>query len=239
MLDFQKQFNAVTGALSLFDMSYFVSGAAMFLSLLLVFTDTISKFIDKDHLIFSCIGCIVAIYIFGILCWITGKNLRYFFMFVTTRKRNVVAIAFEKEFATNYEALGLSENTRISHIVNGANGKSVAYSYMWAMLDRSEKSDCRERFIYASRFWVLRAIYEGLIVPVVFLTTCFYANSYNCCDVLSFDISNTMFYPLPFIVYVALVYAFIYLLSNEAKTCANTQIREILVAYKRFESEMK
>lgn len=239
MLDFQKQFNAVTGALNLFDMSYFVSGAAMFLSLLLVFTDTISKFIDKDHLIFSCIGCIVAIYILGILCWITGKNLRYFFMFVTTRKRNAVAIAFEKEFTTNYEALGLSENTRISHIVNGANGKSVAYSYMWAMLDRSENSDCRERFLYASRFWVLRAIYEGLIVPVAFLITCFYINYYNCCGIFSFKISNMVFYPLSFIVYVAFAYMFIYLLTNEAKTCANTQIREILVAYKRFESEMK
>lgn len=48
-------------------------------------------------------------------------------------------------------------------------GMDMAYSYMWMKLDKSDNAGCRSRFLYVSHFWVLRAIYEGLIPSVIVL----------------------------------------------------------------------
>ena len=43
------------------------------------------------------------------------------------------------------------------------------HKQLWMKLDKPDNADCRSRFMYISRFWVLRAIYEGLIPSVIVL----------------------------------------------------------------------
>ena len=126
----------------------------------------------------------------------------------------------------------------------------MAYSYMWMKLDKSDNADCRSRFLYVSRFWVLRAIYEGLIPSVMVLGFVLFAKCQTIvvCPALgkghgfkivmlglAKNIGITWLYNyILFLVILSLMLLVGYLLAKEAKRCVETQIREVVVAYYNF-----
>lgn len=245
-MDFQKQFDTVTGALNIFDMSYLVSGATMLGVLVYAFPDLKGFVFHKDQVTVSIIICIVIAYVLGMISWIAGKQIRYWMMKRFWKKKTNDE-DFESKFKETAQCLDFHGETIYKLMEKGNN---LAYSYMWMRLDCSKNEDCRNRFVYISRFWVLRAIYEGLIPPVLILAATILVKYFSVwkgwCETFSqwqSDLTGKIILPwgeniivgiLGSIVMTFASYIIVKLLAKEARRCANTQIREVIITYYHF-----
>lgn len=245
-MDFQKQFDTVTGALNIFDMSYLVSGATMLGVLVYAFPDLKGFVFHKDQVTVSIIICIVIAYVLGMISWIAGKQFRYWMMkHYGDKKTNDED--FKSKFQETAQCFNFQGET-IKKLME--DDKNIAYSYMWMRLDKSQDEDCRSRFVFASRSWVLRAIYEGLIPPVFVLAATILFKYFSVwkgwCEALSQWQSgwtgkiilpwgeNILVGVIGAVVMTFASYIIVKLLAREARRCANTQIREVIVAYYHF-----
>ena len=245
-MDFQKQFDTVTGALNIFDMSYLVSGATMLGVLVYAFPGLKGFVFHKDQVTVSIIICIVIAYVLGMISWIAGKQFRYWMMKHFWQKKTNDE-DFESKFEETVQYFDFQDET-IKKLMK--DDKNVAYSYMWMRLDNSQDEDCRSRFVFASRSWVLRAIYEGLIPPVFVLAATILVKYFSVwkgwCETFSQWQSgwtgkiilpwgeNIIVSILGVVVMTFVSYIIVKLLAREARRCANTQIREVIVAYYHF-----
>ena len=245
-MDFQKQFDTVTGALNIFDMSYLVSGATMLGVLVYAFPDLKGFVFHKDQVTVSIIICIVIAYVLGMISWIAGKQFRYWMMkHFGDKKTNDED--FESKFQETARCFDF-QGEIIKKLMQ--DNYSAAYSYMWMRLDKSQDEDCRSRFVFASRSWVLRAIYEGLIPPVFVLaatilfkyfsvwkgwceTFCQWLGGWSGVLIPSWG-ENAIVGLLGVVIMTSIAYIIVKLLAREARRCANTQIREVIVAYYHF-----
>lgn len=245
-MDFQKQFDTVTGALNIFDMSYLVSGATMLGVLVYAFPGLKGFVFHKDQVMVSIIICIVIAYVLGMISWIAGKQFRYWMMkHFGDKKTNDED--FESKFQETAQCFDFQGET-IKKLME--DDKNIAYSYMWMRLDKSQDEDCRSRFVFASRSWVLRAIYEGLIPPVFVLAATILVKYFSVwkgwCETFSqwqSDWTGKIILPwgeniivgvIGAVVMTSASYIIVKLLAREARRCANTQIREVIVAYYHF-----
>lgn len=245
-MDFQKQFDTVTGALNIFDMSYLVSGATMLGVLVYAFPDLKGFVFHKDQVTVSVIICIVIAYVLGMISWIAGKQFRYWMMEHFGEKKTNDK-DFEFKFKETAQCFNFQGET-IKKLME--DDKNIAYSYMWMRLDKSQDEDCRSRFVFASRSWVLRAIYEGLIPPVFILAATILVKYFpvwkGWCEAFSQWQSewtgkiilpwgeNLIVGAIGAVVMTSASYIIVKLLAREARRCANTQIREVIVAYYHF-----
>lgn len=245
-MNIQKQFDTVTGALNIFDMSYLVSGVTMLGVLVYAFPGLKGFVFHKDLVTVSIIICIVIAYVLGMISWIAGKQFRYWMMkHFGDKKTNDED--FESKFQETAQCFDFQGET-IKKLMKDNN--SVAYSYMWMRLDNSQNEDCRSRFVFASRSWVLRAIYEGLIPPVFILAATILVKYFSVwkgwCEAFSqwqSDWTGKIILPwgeniivgaIGAVVMTSASYIIVKLLAREARRCANTQIREVIVAYYHF-----
>lgn len=245
-MDFLKQFDTVTGALNIFDMSYLVSGATMLGVLVYAFPGLKDFVFHKDQVMVSIIICIVIAYVLGMISWIAGKQFRYWMMkHFGDKKTNDED--FKSKFQETAQCFNFQGET-IKKLME--DDKNIAYSYMWMRLDKSQDEDCRSRFVFASRSWVLRAIYEGLIPPVFVLAATILFKYFSVwkgwCEALSQWQSgwtgkiilpwgeNIIVGVIGAVVMTFASYIIVKLLAREARRCANTQIREVIVAYYHF-----
>lgn len=245
-MDFQKQFDTVTGALNIFDMSYLVSGVTMLGVLVYAFPDMKGFVFHKDQVTVSIIVCIVIAYVLGMISWIAGKQFRYWMMEHFGEKKTNDK-DFEFKFKETAQCFNFQGET-IKKLVE--DDKNIAYSYMWMRLDKSQDEDCRSRFVFASRSWVLRAIYEGLIPPVFILAATILVKYFSVwkgwCEAFSqwqSEWTGKIILPWGENIIVSILgvgvmtftsYIIVKLLAKEARRCANTQIREVIVAYYHF-----
>lgn len=245
-MDFQKQFDTVTGALNIFDMSYLVSGVTMLGVLVYAFPDMKGFVFHKDQVTVSIIVCIVIAYVLGMISWIAGKQFRYWMMEHFWEKKTNDE-DFESKFKETAQCFNFQGET-VKKLMK--DNKNIAYSYMWMRLDKSQDEDCRSRFVFASRSWVLRAIYEGLIPPVFILAATILVKYFSVlkgwCETFSQWQSgwtgkiilpwgeNIIVSILGAVVMTFVSYIVVKLLAREARRCANTQIREVIVAYYHF-----
>ena len=245
-MDFQKQFDTVTGALNIFDMSYLVSGATMLGVLVYAFPGLKDFVFHKDQVTVSILICVVLAYVLGMLSWIAGKQIRYWMMEHFWEKKTNDE-DFESKFKEIAQCFNFQGET-IKKLME--DNKNIAYSYMWMRLDKSQDEDCRSRFVFASRSWVLRAIYEGLIPPVFILavtilvkyfpvwkgwcnTFCQWFGGWSGVVIPSWG-KNALVGLLGVVIMTSIAYIIVKLLAREARRCANTQIREVIVAYYHF-----
>ena len=245
-MDFQKQFDTITGALNIFDMSYLVSGVTMLGVLVYAFPDMKGFVFHKDQVTVSIIVCIVIAYVLGMISWIAGKQFRYWMMEHFWEKKTNDE-DFESKFKETAQCFNFQGET-IKKLME--DDKNIAYSYMWMRLDKSQDEDCRSRFVFASRSWVLRAIYEGLIPPVFVLAATILVKYFSVwkgwCETFSQWLSdwtgkiilpwgeNIIVGGIGAVVMTSASYIIVKLLAREARRCANTQIREVIVAYYHF-----
>ena len=245
-MDFQKQLDTVTGALNIFDMSYLVSGATMLGVLVYAFPDLKGFVFHKDQVTESIIVCIIIAYVLGMISWIAGKQFRYWMMEHFGEKKTNDE-DFESKFNETAQCFNFQGET-IKKLIE--EDKNIAYSYMWMRLDNSQDEDCRSRFVFASRSWVLRAIYEGLIPPVFILAATILVKYFSVwigwCEtffqwlgdwsgmVIPSWGKNTIVGLIGVVIMTSIAYIIVKLLAREARRCANTQIREIIVAYYLF-----
>lgn len=230
-LSFQKQFDTLTSSLNLFDMSFLVSGAAMLGVCFLAFPVLVPLFLHGEHIILSILLCILFAYIFGLVSRIIGKDLaRWIGVFFNTPD-SITDEAFKKYFEK------IIAKKSPLYVMHEQNSKDVIYSYMWMKLDTSTNPDCRTRFLYVSRIWVLRAIFEGLIAPTMLLAVTISINCFKPILPLFVNVeaivgSTFLMWLCPAIVILTIFV--VYLLAKEANHCANTQMREVVVAYFDF-----
>lgn len=245
-MDFQKQLDTVTGALNIFDLSYLVSGATMLGVLVYAFPDLKGFVFHKDQVTVSIIVCIIIAYVLGMISWIAGKQFRYWMMEHFWEKKTNDE-DFESKFNETAQCFNFQGET-IKKLIE--EDKNIAYSYMWMRLDNSQDEDCRSRFVFASRSWVLRAIYEGLIPPVFILAATILVKYFSVwigwCEtffqwlgdwsgmVIPSWGKNTIVGLIGVVIMTSIAYIIVKLLAREARRCANTQIREIIVAYYHF-----
>lgn len=245
-MDFQKQLDTVTGALNIFDLSYLVSGATMLGVLVYAFPDLKGFVFHKDQVMVSIIVCIIIAYVLGMISWIAGKQFRYWMMEHFGEKKTNDE-DFESKFNETAQCFNFQGET-IKKLIE--EDKNIAYSYMWMRLDNSQDEDCRSRFVFASRSWVLRAIYEGLIPPVFILADTILVKYFSVwigwCEtffqwlgdwsgmVIPSWGKNTIVGLIGVVIMTSIAYIIVKLLAREARRCANTQIREIIVAYYHF-----
>lgn len=245
-MDFQKQFDTITGALNIFDMSYLVSGVTMLGVLVYAFPDMKGFVFHKDQVTVSIIVCIVIAYVLGMISWIAGKQFRYWMMEHFWEKKTNDE-DFESKFKETAQCFNFQGET-IKKLME--DDKNIAHSYMWMRLDKSQDEDCRSRFVFASRSWVLRAIYEGLIPPVFILAATILVKYFSVwkgwCETFSQWQSgwtdkiilpwgeNIIVGVIGAVVMTSASYIIVKLLAREARRCANTQIREVIVAYYHF-----
>ena len=245
-MDFQKQFDTVTGALNIFDMSYLVSGTTMLGVLVYAFPGLKDFVFHKDQVIVSIMICVVFAYVLGMISWIAGKQIRYWMMKHFWQKKTNDE-DFESKFEETVQYFDFQDET-VKKLMK--DNKNIVYSYMWMRLDKSQDEDCRSRFVFASRSWVLRAIYEGLIPPVFILAATILVKYFSVwkgwCETFSQWQSgwtdkiilpwgeNIIVIILGAVVMTFVSYIVVKLLAREARRCANTQIREVIVAYYHF-----
>lgn len=230
-LSFQKQFDTLTSSLNLFDMSFLVSGAAMLGVCFLAFPVLVPLFLHGEHIILSILLCILFAYIFGLVSRIIGKEVARWIGCLFYSPDSITDEAFKKYFEK------IIDKKSPLYVMHEQNSKEVIYSYMWMKLDTSTNPDCRTRFLYVSRIWVLRAIFEGLIAPTMLLAVTISINCFKPILPLFVNVeaivgSTFLMWLCPAIVILTLFV--VYLLAKEANHCANTQMREVVVAYFDF-----
>lgn len=236
-MNFQKQFDTITGALSLFDLSYWISGTALLLSLVYANPKLLDFLVQDDNIFYSMIFCLSVSYVVGLISWVIGKRLRYILMMICKRKIDVVKMDFDDMFDEALSVCQLREHSKIKNML--VKSKSLTYSYMWMKLDKSDNVDCKRRFNYIGRFWTFRAIYEGLILPLIILSVSFYChNITNCKCVLScpckaFTTSDICGGICAF-VWLCLTLFVLGCLALEARKCFKTQLREVVLAFSVF-----
>lgn len=228
MINVKKKFDVLTETLNIFDLSFLVSGSAMLGLCFYAFPVMRHFFIHGNQLFLSILLCVWFAYVLGLISRAIGKNIVKVFYhkeeFVReTKEKNVYDFFFPKIFSRelNYcPKLFQPEKTEL------------AYSYMWMKLDTSTNADCRSRFLYVSRIWVLHAIYEGLIPPLVFLSVIVLCNGDVCrlsCQVFG---GYLAYIAIPLIMMFDLI--IIALLAREAHHCNETLRQEVFVAYYDF-----
>lgn len=241
-MNVQKQFDTVTGALNIFDMSYLISGTTMLGVLIYTFSGFKDFVFHKEQVTLSVIVCIVIAYVLGMISWIAGKQIRYWLMkHFGERDKDADFEFMFSEAATHFTF----KDELITKLIE--ENKKVAFSYMWMRLDNSQDEDCRNRFVYISRFWVLRAIYEGLMLPVLLLFVSLLIKHFTMWrswfevfnqwqsnwsgKVIYSWAENIIVSILGVCIMATFTYCIMNLLAKEARRCANTQIREVIVAY--------
>lgn len=229
IVDIKKKFDVVTETLNIFDLSFLVSGSAMLGLCFYAFPAMNKFFVHGNQLFISVLLCVLFSYILGLICRILGKGIAQCYGDLSDRYLDQGNALI---FLNYFDQIFARDSAIVKAVSSKQEKENIAYSYMWMRLDTSENVDCRNRFLYVSRIWVLRAIYEGLIPSVIFLSVIILCNG----DLCSF--SNKVFggYLAYLGVPVIMVFDLIVvaLLAEEARHCDATLRREVVVAYFDF-----
>ena len=133
-MNVQKQFDTVTDALNIFDMSYLISGTTMLGVLIYTFSGFKDFVFHKEQVTLSVIVCIVTAYVLGMISWIAGKQIRYWLMkHFWERDKDADFEFMFSEAATHFTF----KDELITKLIE--ENKKVAFSYMWMRFDNSQE----------------------------------------------------------------------------------------------------
>lgn len=214
-----KIIDRVSDALNFFDFSFIVSGGLTF-SIIYLTADYLNIPLSQLHAIntpVKIIACIGAIYICGLLSFAAGKNIRLYFLRKLDQQRNFsnVFIKALKFIQTNEE-----ENSReVNRFINAdENTQKLYYSKIWIELRHCADAEATIRHL--NRFWVMQAVFEGLYFSFILATICSIALMLSTSQI--------------FITYIFITSFCTWICYKEAQRYAETQINEIVIAYKKF-----
>lgn len=228
MIDIKNKFDVITETLNIFDLSFLVSGSVMLGLCFFAFPIMRDFFIHGNHLFLSIVLCIWFSYVLGLICRTIGMNIsKCFYNFGHCDKETNIKELYSSCFPKIFGKKINSDST--SYHIEKAD---FAYSYMWMKLDTSKNPDCKNRFLYVSRIWVLRAIYEGLIPSIIFFSIIILCNGDLCQLSINAFGRYAAYIGIPIIMILDLIC--IALLAKEAHHCNETLRREIFVAYFDF-----
>lgn len=203
--------------LNFFDFSYFISGFVTYSSIVYFIMTVFCKVINLPLwglIVFS----LVSIYISGLLSFSIGKWLRISCMF--DNKGNPRRF-FKKIGKESFDALFQSALQEFQ-ITEKMPSSRKAYSMMWMVV---RQKDMNGKF-YPQLFrqWVMQAVYEGLIFSSILV--------FVFSVILCFNDSSNLWLYIMILLFSIITTIFC---AREASRCAENQILEVVIAYKKFE----
>lgn len=221
-MNFQSIIDRLSEAFSVFDFSYFISGSAS-LAILAVFMwyNSLWPNIVIPHWMGIALLLII-VYVAGIVSMVLGKLLRLS-MIRPKCIRSLFGIQdFDHIYTNSVETAASIHALECRELLNG--DKKFLYTMMWSALRNDEKYSKTVSFI--NKYWVTQALCEGLLVSctlAVFTCWITYFNddriqALTCIYTTLLSISSFMAF------------------SYHARRSAETQIREVVVAYIQLKS---
>ena len=214
MNPFQRIIDTLSNAFSILDFSYTVSGGA---TLAVVLFDWCyvhqnnMEWLLKYGWLLTIVCAVFAVYLLGLLSWSFGKF---------ARQHALAWIMMKSDFTTIYKntvsSIRKNEKNAFFPLENSS---SLSYESMRIELERIEKAAQRLKFIH--RFWVMQAVYEGLVATWILAIAV-------SIDWWNTDADLTLWNLCLVIVVLALL---IWRCCKEAQSCAETQIKEIILSY--------
>ncbi|MCR8895087.1 hypothetical protein [Bacteroides sp. ET336] len=215
---FTKIFDRISEALNFFDFSFIVSGLITFgiiyCSINSYYTFDLSGY-SKTVII---IAAIVMIYVSGLVSFSIGKWLRLKILYIGNKEyfNNVFRDAlWFANHDSNCKSKELSEYLNDNFYKD--KNKDI-YSKMW--LDLRHCEEAKETMRHLNRFWMMQAVYEGLFTSSI---VAIISSLFLICK------SRDFFIIMILLSIICMVFCYI-----EARRYAETQILEIVIAYKKF-----
>lgn len=205
MPNFQKIIDIISGALCILDFSYIISGAATYLIIMYsLYYHGVNLDLMKDKWFIN----ILFAYISGVLSWLIG---RYLCKFIRDKEG-----AFDNDFG-KWKCLVVNQ---LPADIRRFTNKQL-YTYFWIELDKKAP----ERANFVNRFWVMQAMFEGLVtsclVGMVVLFELYYTFGEN-------------FFGKYTIAFILLLLLLSYILYLGAKEQASYQIKEVILGFKCY-----
>lgn len=155
----KKVADAIGDAFSVFDFSFFISGAVTlsFIAIDLHYYgyDGVLKFNGWE----SVVICIVAIYICGLMSWSCGKLMRWGILRLIWGKDGVKN-DFNKIFEKT-RRISTRQSGTVGSVEDSRDNNDVDYTKMWIEIEK--KDNLAGKYTALNRMWVMVAIYEGLV----------------------------------------------------------------------------
>lgn len=226
-----KIVDALAGALSIFDFSFLVSGSA---TLAVILVDICMHtgagwLLDMAKWPGWIIVAILllSIYICGLIAWMIGRELREGTL-TFAGEENVQDDSYaEKDFKRVYNKLTESigfENGELPSFTN----KMDIYSYMWIKLDSIKTNEnIKGRLAYCNRFWVMRALFEGLLFTWLLVIIVLIDLAFTCHLLEHMCVAYL-------VILIFFLIILMYYTAKRATSYANDQIKEIVIAYKVY-----
>ena len=241
--NFQKIIDKISEAFSFFDFSFFVSGAATY-GISCYFLWQFDELKPFGSTTTNVLISIILIYLCGVISFSYGKwiRLKYFqitrgctkllkkFNWIQKLQRRFNWIqkllrtpdrfveCFDK--AIQYVNKGLEPNKQFPRNTLLESEKSYFYTEMWSFL--RNRPEAKETVAFLNRYWVMQAVCEGLI----FSSTLAFVGG-----IIAWEFKgNNVIY---LVISVASFLAFL-ILCREGRRYAETQILEVVIAYKHF-----
>lgn len=215
---FTKIFDRISEALNFFDFSFIVSGLITFgiiyCSINSYYTFDLSGY-SKTVII---IAAIVMVYVSGLVSFSIGKWLRLKILYIGNKEyfNNVFRDAlWFVNHDSNCKSKELSEYLNDNFYKD--KNKDI-YSKMW--LDLRHCEEAKESMRHLNRFWMMQAVYEGLFTSSI---VAIISSLFLICK------SHDSFVIMILLSIICMVFCYI-----EARRYAETQILEIVIAYKKF-----
>lgn len=214
-----KIIDRISETLNFFDFSFIVSGLVTFgiiyCSINNIYTFDISGY-SKTAII---IAIIVLVYVSGLVSFSIGKCLRLKMLYIWNKEyfndvfNKALSFVNSDPYTVNEE---ISKYLNVSFDKDKYKG---IYSKMW--LDLRHCDGAKDTMRHLNRFWMMQAVYEGLFASSIFgLFSSLY---------LGHD-TDSGYFVITFI--ISIISSFFCFL--EAKRYAETQIWEVVIAYKKF-----
>lgn len=221
---FQKLVDTLSEALCILDFSYLISGSLCFLAIIFDLSQHGVHFYIYNTTLTVLTGILLS-YVCGLFAWIIGKRIRRNRLFLTKKCpfMNVNTTKFNNDFNSIFDnavnSLTKEQKETIAQFTS-----NQAYTYMWAKLNSIKAANERMKFIH--RFWVMQALYEGMISFAI-LGLCVFADYLY----LHLTMCPTMYELIVITLVVTILLTVFFLSSKEAKNCAINQINEVVIAY--------
>lgn len=221
--NFQKIIDKISEAFSFFDFSFFVSGVATY-GISCYFLWKLKELDPFQSITINVLLSIIFSYLCGVISFSCGKWIRL--KCFEIRKYNWIQkfLKSPDSFAECFDKAIIYANKRPGVALTCNNltepEKKYYYTEMWSYL--RNKSDAKDTVTFLNRYWVMQAVCEGLIFSSIIAFT----GGITIYWILEQDITFL------FISGIALLAFFI--LNREGRRYAETQILEVVIAYKHF-----
>lgn len=207
MPNFQKIIDVLTGALCILDFSHIISGTATYLII------TLSLYLHGIHLeminiTWTIICSVLLAYISGVFSWALGKTIR--------------KICFDtaEDFKQQFQGAVASFKDKLPSDLLTMSDADL-YAFFWIELGKKSK----ERADFINRFWVMQAMFEGLIASCLVAFIAVIDLKYSFSEAFCTYYVLGLLLVLPF---AAWIFA---LLAREQ---ARFQIKEVVLGYRSY-----